>query len=161
MSAALGTHWLVLALLAATLAMACAVAMARSLFAAIVYFAAFAALCAATLVALGAEQAALNLALLCAGLAPVLLLAALLLSARTAKPRRRARPWGTLAAAMCAGAALGWAGADLAPASAPIIAAQNAGNVVWAAALVFAAVLAGVGLLGFGERGALERSDRP
>jgi hypothetical protein len=152
------THWLALALMAAAIAAACGAAMSRSLFSVVMFVAVASALASAALLALSAAQAALDAALLGVGLAPMVLLAALLLSTRTTKSRRAGRPWLTLVAACAAGAAM-LAAAPEFEASAPV--AGPAGSVtLWLAQLAAVAVFACVGLLGFGERGALEPHDQ-
>lgn len=149
--------WLALALGVGVLTAALAAATARSLFSMCMHLAAAGALGAATLAALGAGDLGLGQALLLAGLAPVILLASMLLSTRAAKPRREGWPWLTIAAACAAAGAMLWASLELgtaalthAPTGEPAVAA-------WLAPLVFVAVVSAVGLLGFAERGALQR----
>ncbi len=140
----------------AALACACGAATARSLFAMCMYVAAAAALASATLLALGAGAAALGVALFGVGLAPVMVLAALLLSARAVKPKRRGLAWVTVAAAIVAGGAMLWASPELSQAR-PAPRVPEANLTALLALLLFPAIAAAVALLGYGERGALER----
>lgn len=156
---ALIAPWLALALLAGVVACALAAATARSLVALCVSLWAAAALATATLLTLGRSDAALAMALLAAGLAPVLLFGALLLSARAAKANKRRPPFIAIAAALALVAALVWGLPDLPVAPAPSAADPSA--LFFAAPLLLAAVAAVVGLLGFGERGALEKFAEP
>jgi hypothetical protein len=144
-----------LALLVALLANAASAALARSLFAMVVFLFVSALLAGITLLTLGYSGPALELVLIGAGLAPPLLLGTMLLSARAAKMRARPWPWLSVAAAGGAGMAM------LAPvvplgANAPAIVAPLAEHAPWLSALMFAAAITGLGLLGFGERGAIE-----
>lgn len=155
MSAAL--DWLALALTVGVIAAAVGAAMARSLFAMCMYLAAAGALAAGALLAHGAAEAALGGALLSVGIAPFMLLAVLLLSARTEKPRRTGRPWYAIAAAFAVAGALLWTLPDLGvrPGAAALGATPIA---MWLAPLVFVGVAACFALLGFGERGAFEHA---
>lgn len=129
-------------------------ALTRALFAMAMLFAAFGALAALAALALGAPLVALTLAAVAAGLAPVLLLGAVLLSARTAKPRRRPPAVATpLAAALAIGVAL-WGARDLGVARVSAAPLEGA-PALWLAALAFAAGAGAFVLLAFGERGAL------
>lgn len=157
-AADIAMQWTALGLSGAVLSAAFAAATARSLFLMHMFLLVAGALAAAALLALGAADAALGQALFGAGLAPVFVLAAMLLSARTAKPRRGGRSWLTIAAAIAAAGAVLWASSELAIAPpARVSSAAESGVSPWFAPLVFVAVAACVGLLGFGERGALER----
>ncbi len=148
-------HWLAAPLLAAALAAGLGVIMARSLFAMCMCLAAAGASAAAAAALLGAGEGALALALVAAAWAPLLLLAAMLLSARAAKPRRRGRPYLSIVAAAVSAGAILWAAPELeAPARSVHGAAASLG--VWPAMLLFVAGAACVGLLGYGERGVLQ-----
>lgn len=149
--------WAALAAIALTAVAAAGVLMARSLFSACVGLAAVCASGASALLALGYGDGALTLALGGAGVAPVLLLAGVLLTARAAKPRRGRFPWLSMAGALAAGAAMMWVAASLAPGEAI---APPGGVSIAFAALVFVAVAACVALLGYGERGILHSADR-
>ena len=151
-----GAHWLALALIAAAIASACGVAMARSLFSMTAWLFVIAALASAALLALSAGESALNLALLGVGFAPALVLALLLLSTRASKSRRRGAPWLTIATASAVSAVMVMGALKLAP-SAALVTAPPGALGPWLALLVFTGAIACVGLLGFGERGALER----
>lgn len=159
-SIAPATDVIALALCACVLAAAIGAATARSLFSLSMFAAAAGALAAAALVAMGAGEAALPQALFGVGLAPVVLLACLLLSTRAAKPRRQGRPWLTITAAAAAAGAVLWAAPELGvPASTPIRDAARFDLPLTAslAALMFVAVAGAVALLAYGERGALQR----
>lgn len=144
------------------LASAIGAAAARSLFSVSMFVAVAGALAAAALVAVGAGEAALTQALFGVGVAPVVLLASLLLSTRAAKPRRDGRPWLTIIAAVAATAAVLWVLPELGPAptAAPTRpgGAFDLGVTAWLAVLGFTAVAGAVALLGYGERGALQRA---
>lgn len=154
---AASVHWLAFALIAAALVAACGAALARSLFSMAAFLFVTAALASAALLALNAGGA-LDLALFGVGLAPALVLALLLLSTRAAKPRRRA-PWLTIAAASAAGVAVLAAARDFTSAV-PQIATPPGALAPWLAPMLFCAAATCVGLLGFGERGALEKQSR-
>lgn len=127
---------------------------ARSAFAMVMYLAVTAALAATALAAFGTGEAGLGLALCGVAIAPFLLLGSVLLSARASK--RGALPW--VSAAIGAGSLIpiGWALADLPLAPAPT--GPSAGiSGLWLALIVFVAAAACVGLLGFGERGVMQR----
>lgn len=143
-----------LACLALMIALAVSIVMTRALFAVAILFCAFGALASLAALVLGAPLAALALAALAAGLAPVLLLGAVLLSARTAKPRRRPPAVATpLAVVGVVGLTL-WSARDLGAARA-IAAPVESAPALWLAALALAAGLGAFALLAFGERGAL------
>lgn len=147
-------QWLGLVLIAFAVVAAFGALAARSAFAMIVFLAASAAMAAVALAAMGAGEAALGVALVGAAIAPFLLMGAVLLSARASK--RSAFP--LLSAALGAAALLpiGWALADLR--GAPAVMDQAAGvSGLWLALVVFVAAAACVGLLGFGERGVMQR----
>ncbi len=148
------------ALCAGVLASAIGASTARSLFSVSMFVAVAGALAAAALVALGAGEAALMQALFGIGVAPVVLLAAMLLSARAAKPRRDGRPWLTIVAAVATAVAVLWILPEMGPpSSAPTRTGGgfDLGVTAWLAVLVFVAVAGAVALLGYGERGALQR----
>jgi hypothetical protein len=148
--------WFAVVLIGLCAALSIGVLTARSLFAMVMRLAALAAVGAAALLALGQGEAALTLALVGAGVAPTLLFGGILLSARAAKPRKH-KPWFSLiAVAVCAGALL-WAARDLAVAPPPVI---GAGPVVlWLGVLVLVSAAGCAALLGYGERGVLERAN--
>src|SRR4051812_9717881 len=90
-------QWIALALALGVIGACIGAATSRSLYALTTYLAAAGAMAAGALLAQHASDAALGEALFGVGVAPFVTLAALLLSTRTAKPRRRGRPWITLA----------------------------------------------------------------
>lgn len=151
----MGLQIVALALLAIAIAAAVAAVLARSLFVMCVNLAAAGAACAGAVLALGADEGALGIALLGAALAPVLLLAVVLFGKPTAKPRPRT-PWFSLTAALALTAALSWPLRTLGPA-APTAPHDTPGLGFWIAPLLLVAAAACAGLLGYGERGALER----
>lgn len=153
------SQYVALALAVATLLVGFAALTARSLFVMCMYLAAAGALGAAAVLAIGAGDAALAVALFAAVWAPLLLLAGMLLSARAAKSVRRGLPWASLAAgAMAAGVVL-VAAPELG--QAPVSVAYAGGLGAWLAPLLFVAAAVCVGLLGYGERGALQRHAEP
>ncbi len=142
--------------LAAVFALAAALAalaalQVRALFATAMGLAGASACAAAALVALGAGEGALAIALFGGALAPVMLLAGVLLSARAAKALPRKPIWFGIGAAALLGALLMWAAPELAAAPAPP--APQAVIGPWIAAIVFVAGLGVAALIGFGERG--------
>jgi hypothetical protein len=151
--------WLALTLMAAVAACAFAAATARSLVAMCLTLWSAAALAAAALLTMGQSNAALAMALLAACLAPVLVLATLLLSARVVKANKRRTPLVTAASAILVVGAIIWLLPNM-PA-APSAGAIDASALFFAGPLLLAAVAAAVGLLGFGERGALEKFAEP
>lgn len=152
------TDWLALALMLGAIVAGCGAAMTRTLYSLVMYVAAAAAFVAAALLALGAGDGALAAALLGVGLAPFLLLAAMLLSSRTAKPRQHGRPWLTIATAAAAASVIFWTLPDLGtPVQEPLDLQAPRALAPWIAPLIVVAAAACVGLLGFGERGAFSR----
>ena len=154
-------QWIALALALGVIAAAFGAATARSLFAMCMYLAAAGAMAAGALLAQSLPNAALGEALLALGVAPFVLMAALLLSARAVKPRRRGRAWLTLAAALGVGAVVLWAMPDVAVTPERISmgpdAAPRLAIFALVAPLLFVGAAACLALLGFGERGAFER----
>ena len=151
-------HGGALVLMLSALACACGAATARSLFAMCMYASAAAALIGATMLALGAGAAALGVALFGVGLAPVLVLAALLLSARAVKSGRRGMAWLTITAAVAAVGVIVWASPELSQARPALLAATASTQPAPLAFLFLAAFAAVIGVLGYGERGVLERA---
>ena len=147
-------HWLGLVLIVFAAVSALGALAARSAFAMVMYLVVAAAFAAAALAALGAGEAGLGVALVGVAIGPFLLLGAVLLSARASK--RSAFPWASTAIGAAALAPIGWALADLR--GAPALTAQGDGvSGLWLALIVFVAAAACVGLLGFGERGIMQR----
>ncbi len=153
--------WLALALIVVATASAIGALLARSLFVTCTHVTAAGVACAAAAMLLRAGDGALAFAVFAAAWSPVLLLAAMLLSARSTKSVRRSLPWVSLVSAGVAATAI-WLpllelrGATPAPAAQPVAALS-----FWLAPIVFAAVVACVGALGYGERGALTRRAEP
>jgi uncharacterized MnhB-related membrane protein len=145
-----------LVLSACVLAAALGALTARSLFSMAMLVAAVGAMAAAALAAQGAVDAALAQAFVGAALAPFVILACLLLSTRATKPRRSGRPWLTMAGGVAVAAALIWLLPDISPRQFPPAIAGDA-TMFWLAPLMFVAVAAAAALLGYGERGALQR----
>lgn len=148
--------WLATVLALGAGVVALAALRARSLFVLAACVAGASSLAAGALVLLGAGDGAVALAAFGVGVAPVVLMGGVLLSARTAKTTRSA-PWiGMIAVA---------AGIGAAALLAPELGRASAGPVqigpvgLWIGMLVFVAAAAVVGLLGYGERGALGRLD--
>lgn len=159
MSAAIGdmAAWLAVALALGVAVLALAMLRARSLFVTAAAVAAISALAASAVLLLGGGDGALALAAFGVGVAPLVLMGAVLLSARTAKGGRG----GLIAHGMGVVAAIA-AAVLIAPewtARASNDAAQ-APTPLWLGVLVFVAAAASVAVLGFGERGALGRNDR-
>jgi len=149
--------WIAALFVAFAIAAACAAATARSLVS--MSFSVFvcAAFAAATLLVLGRGGGALDIALLGAGLGPCIVLAVLLLSARATRSGKRTPPWITIAAAAVLCGAL-FIGLPQLPALPSRAAEAEPGIAFWLAGIVFVAGVACLGLLGFGERGALTRA---
>jgi hypothetical protein len=152
-------QWLALALLGAAMAGAFGAIAARSLFAMCMHVSAAGAAVAAVVLLLGGGVGGLATALLAAAWAPVLLLAAMLLSARAAKHQRSGSALlGWLAAGLTA-TFIWWPLRDLTGARAPVL--GDGGSAFWIAPLLLVFVAICVGLLGYGERGAMTGGDRP
>lgn len=147
-------QWVGLILIAFAVVSALGALAARSAFAMIMYLSVTAALSAVAMAAMGAGDAALGVALVGVALAPFLLMGAVLLSARASK--RSAFPWLSAALGLAALLPIGWALSDLRGAPSP--ADHGAGlSGLWPALIVFVAAAACVGLLGYGERGVMQR----
>jgi hypothetical protein len=155
---ALVAPWLGVALVAGVAAIAAAMLAARTIFVMCMAFAAMAASASAALAAMDAGGAALALAAFGVGVAPVLMLSGVLLSARTAKRSARGIP---LISALAIGAGVLIAvliSPDLAVA--PRAIAPMAPGGLWLAGLVFVTTGACAALLGYGERGVLRGQER-
>jgi hypothetical protein len=149
--------WIALGLMAAAIVAAFGAILARSLFAMCMHLIAAGASVAAMALVLGAGESALAIVLFAAAWAPVLVLAAMLLSARAAKDMRRGWPWLSLAGAAAALCAIWWPLLQLGPVADAHAAYAPAGFGFWLAPLLLVTAVACVGLLGYGERGALGR----
>ena len=144
-------HTLALVFVLAGLGAALTALSVRALFATCMGVAGVAACAAVALLASGAGEGALAMALFGVALAPALMLAGVLLSARSAKAIKRGPIWFSAVAAGMVGAVFVWVAPELATAPAPREMDAAAGP--WLAALVFVAAVGVVALLGFGERG--------
>jgi hypothetical protein len=150
--------WLALALLCAALACALGAALARSLFAMTLSIAACGVCAGVAALARAQEMAGLAQALIWLGVAPIVLLGALLLTTRTARSRKRRPPYAAMIAALAALAIPVWPAIlefryALTPAAlelAPIAALLGA--------LAFVVAVFALGALGFGERGLFARA---
>ena len=149
----------VLVLSGVALALAVAALRARALFVASVCGGLIAATASAALLAGGAVLPAVGLTLFGAALLLIWILGGMLLSANSVKTTRRGAPWLTFVAALAA--------AGLIMSVAPELSATHAaprtepvGLSVLLAALMFVAGVVVLGLIGHGERGALERRGR-
>jgi hypothetical protein len=153
-------HWLALSLLGVAVASSFGAIVARSLFVTAMHLIGAAVSVAAIVLLLGAGEGALGAALLAAAWAPVLLLAAMLLSTRAAK------------LAHAGAALLGWVSAALAlplvwwPLSELGVRAQTTatatiGMSFWIAPLLLVLAAVCLALLAYGERGAMARENTP
>lgn len=148
-----------LVLIVAVIAAAFAALSARSLLSLCFLLAAAGAMAAAALLALGAGDAALATTIVVAAWGPVLLLGAVLLSARSAKSFGSSAPWLSLFAAALAGGAILFAAPDLGALQPHVQTTPDAIG-FWLASLLLVVGVGCVGILGFGERGALHRGER-
>lgn len=145
---------LALALIAMAAVCAFAAATTRSLVTLALALAACATFATAALLCVNQPVVALALAVLGAGLTPAMTFAALALSARVVKGRKRRIPFVAIAGGVGVVAALTWALPDLS--GAPVSQGRDSAALFLLAAMVFAGAATLVGVLGFGERGALE-----
>jgi hypothetical protein len=141
-----------------TLALAVAALRARTLFVGGVCASLVAATACAAVLAHGAVLAAVALALTGAALLLVWVLGGVLLSATSVKARRGA-PWLTLLMAFVTGALVIAVAPELAVTRSPRI-AEPLGLPALLSILMLTAGLSVIGLIGYGERGALERRGR-
>lgn len=151
--------WLAAALVVVAIIAAVAVMNARSLFVMSVGVAAVSAIAAGAVLALRGGDGALALTAFGVALAPSILLAGVLLSARVTKAPARG---------VALASAIGVAGAiavvlqvapDLAHTRPQVIGGGDA-PAIWLAALVFVTAIGCAAVLGYGERGVLERQGR-
>lgn len=147
--------WLAVMLTAGAVAMAVAVLSARSLFVMSMALSATAGLTAGALLALYGGDAALSLVLAGSALAPIILLACVLLSARAAKAQQRGVLWISLGAVALAVAAVSAIAPEMLRAETPVRHLDQSAN-IWLAALMVTVATAVVALLGYDERGVLE-----
>lgn len=154
---ALAATWFAVALLIGVVVLAFAAVTARSLLVMCASLAGVSALAAATGLLLGAGDGALAVAVLGVALAPTILFGAILLSGRTLRPRRGA-PWMSALVVAALSCAAAFAGLDLQP-MARVSAAASEPVSLWLCAIVFVAVVGFAGLLGYGERGVLQKRE--
>jgi hypothetical protein len=151
--------FVVLVLAGIALALAVAALRARSLFVAGVCGGLIAATASAALLASGAVLPAVALTLFGAAILLVWILGGMLLSGNSVKTTRHGVPWLTLVAALIAAGLIMVVAPELsATHGAPSI--EPVGLPALLAALMFVAGVAVIGLIGYGERGALERRGR-
>jgi hypothetical protein len=150
--------WLAVALLGLAIATAIGAMLARSLFVMCVHVTVTGVAVATAVLLLGADDGGVALALFAAAWAPVLLMAAMLLSVRATKAQQPRRfPWLSLLGAAVAVVAIWWPLLELAIAAPVDIPNELTGLSFWLAPLVLVAGLGCVGALGFGERGSLRQ----
>lgn len=150
--------WLAVALLGVAIAAAIGALLARSLFVTCLNVTVTGVAVAAAVLLLCADDGGIALALFAAAWAPVLLMAAMLLSVRATKAQQPRRfPWLSLVGAAVAVAAIWWPLVEIARAAPVEIQNELAGLSFWLAPLVLVAGVACVGVLGFGERGSLRQ----
>lgn len=149
--------WLALALLAVAIACAIGAVAARSLFVTCMHLVTTGVSVAAAVLLLQAGTGGLALALFAAAWAPVLLLAVTLLSARAARAERRGFPIASMAGALVAAGAIWFSLFELAAVAPTGIPHVFRGLAFWLTPIVLAAGAGCVGVLGYGERGALTR----
>jgi hypothetical protein len=149
--------WLALALMGVAIASSVGALAARSLFVTCMHVLTAGVSVAASVLVLRSGQGGLALALFAAAWAPVLLMAAMSLSVRATKGAVRRLHWLSFLGAAVAMCAIWWPLAELL--SAPPVAIGNELNGLsfWLAPLVLVVGAASVGILGYGERGALTR----
>jgi hypothetical protein len=149
--------WLALALLGVAIASAIGAIAARSLFVTCMHVVTVGVSVAAAALVLQAGEGGLALALFAAAWAPVLLLAVTLLSARATRAERRRFPILSIVGAALAVSAIWWPLIELAGAAPTGIPHVFHGLSFWLAPIILVAGAACVGVLGYGERGALTR----
>ncbi len=130
-------------------------ALARTLFVSVTAVTAGGACIAASFFVRGGGDAGLAVAVLLAAWAPVMLLGAMLLTGRVAKATPRVRAAPILACAVVVLAAIGVPAVELAGTTPSRLSAVANSAAGWLACLMLVAALGCLGLLGYGERGAL------
>ncbi len=149
--------WLALALLGVAVASAIGAVAARSLFVTCMHLVTTGVSVAAAVLLLQAGEGGLALALFAAAWAPVLLLAVTLLSTRATRAERRGAPIVSIVGASLAACAIWWPLFELAAVAPTGIPHEFHGLAFWLAPIVLVAGAGCVGVLGYGERGALTR----
>jgi len=158
MASDLLTHGLALVFALLALVAAAGAAVARAHFVMTMLLTATALFAGLTLMSLSQASAALTLVVMGGGVLPVLFLGAVLLSTRAVRSKRRGGGvWMVLLAGAAAGIVV-WASQDIPARSPPQ--ALPVGSPAWLGALLLAAAIVCVGLLGYGERGAFEGRSR-
>jgi hypothetical protein len=155
MSAAL--PWLALGLMGVAIAAAIGAVTSRSLFVMCVQTVTAGVSVAAAVLLTRAGDGGLALALFAAAWAPVLLMAAMLLSVRSTKPAQRGLPWLSVLGVICATCATWWPLLDLAQATPVVVQHALRGLGFWLTPIMLAAGAACVGIAGYGDRGAFTR----
>jgi hypothetical protein len=150
-------QWLALALMGAAMAGAAGAIIGRSLFASCMHLAASGVAVAGVVLLLGEARGALAVALFAAAWAPVLLLGAMLLSTRAAKHARSGSMLLGWVAAAIATALLWWPLGELTVRADTI--AGTTGLGFWIAPVLLVLAIVCLGLLGYGERGAMANGD--
>lgn len=151
-------QWLAVALMGVSLAAAFGAITARSLTVLCMHLSTAGAAIAALVLLLGAGEGAIAVALLAAVWAPVLLLAAMLLSARKVKAGRVVWMLPSALAAAAAAVMTWWPLTELDGRTvAGGVAAQSLA--FWIAPLMLACAIVVVAMIGYGERGAFRRGD--
>ncbi|MEZ5960213.1 MAG: hypothetical protein R3C30_07250 [Hyphomonadaceae bacterium] len=153
--------WLALALIGVAIASAIGAIAARALFVTCMHVIGAGVCAAAATMLLRAGDGALAFALFAAAWAPVLLLAAMLLSVRAVKSTRQRLPWASIGGALAAAVSLWWPLLELRGSDGAAVARSVAALSFWLAPLVFVAVATCLGALGYGERGALAHRAGP
>jgi hypothetical protein len=146
-----------LVLLGVVLALAVTALTARALFVTAVCCMLIAAAAAAAVLAGGGILPAIALLVFGAGLAPLWFLGGVLLSGAAVKARRRGPPWLTMLAALATAAIIVAVSPELG--TTRPAATQNIGIAALLAALMFVTAIVVTALLGYGERGALDRRE--
>ena len=149
--------WLALALMGVAIACAIGALAARSLFVTCMHVLTAGVSVAAAVLLLRAGDGGLALALFAGAWAPVLLMAATLLSARATKATRGRLPWLSILGAAAAAAAVWWPLIELSAAAPAAPAHGLDGLSFWLAPVVLVVAAGCVGVLGYGERGAFTR----
>ena len=149
--------WLALALMGVAIASSVGALAARSLFVTCMHVLTAGVSVAAAVLLLRSGQGGLALALFAAAWAPVLLMAAMSLSARATKGGARRLHWLSFLGAAVAVGAIWWPLAELLSAPPVTIRSELGGLGFWLTPVVLVVGAACAGILGYGERGALTR----
>jgi len=156
MSVALAVTWLAGVLALGAGVMAVAALRARSLFVTAACVAGVVALAAAAALLLGGGDGAVAMAAFGVAFAPLVIMAGVLLTARTARTTRGGL-WVSVVAVVAGLAAAAVIAPELGGAPAALL--SHAPISLWLGALVFVAAAGCVAVLGYGERGVLQRPE--